>query len=176
VCVGPPLRKNLRELLQTEDKELIEQGVTLYREHYQRSGLFESTLYAGIEELLEALHARRVRLFITTSKPHLFAEALVRHLSLERYFERTYSTELEGEPMTKSDLVRRALSENGLLLGESAIIGDRHHDIDAGREVGIKTVAVQWGYGTVEELTAAGPDYLLHSPSEVLDLTPVLTT
>ncbi len=40
------------------------------------------------------------------------------------------------------------------------MVGDRHHDIDGAREIGISSVGVLWGYGDREELTAAGASHI----------------
>jgi len=39
-----------------------------------------------------------------------------------------------------------------------------------GRQAGVKTVAVTWGWHSREKLAATGPDYLLDRPEELLKL------
>ena len=36
------------------------------------------------------------------------------------------------------------------------MIGDREHDVNAATRNGMRTVGVTWGYGSIDELTAAG--------------------
>jgi phosphoglycolate phosphatase len=50
------------------------------------------------------------------------------------------------------------------------MVGDRHSDIAAAHACGVGSVAVTWGYGSVEELAATGADHLLDEPRELLDL------
>jgi len=52
----------------------------------------------------------------------------------------------------------------------AAMVGDRDHDIVAGRRSGIFTVGVTYGYGRREELEAAGADRICESPAEVARL------
>src|ERR1700689_2305974 len=54
-CIGPPVRENLRRLLATSDSALIERGVTLYLERYEKIGFRENRVYDGINEILAAL-------------------------------------------------------------------------------------------------------------------------
>ena len=47
------------------------------------------------------------------------------------------------------------------------MIGDREHDIIGAKRVGLASVGVTSGYGSVDELTAAGADVLI---DEIADL------
>src|SRR5205085_117437 len=52
----------------------------------------------------------------------------------------------------------------GLAPGQTAPVGDRVYDVEAGRANGLRVVGVTWGYGCPEEL--AGAD----SPGQLPDL------
>ncbi len=42
-------------------------------------------------------------------------------------------------------------------------------DLIGGQTVGIKTVAVTWGFGDLEELLLYSPDFICHSPLDILE-------
>ena len=50
------------------------------------------------------------------------------------------------------------------------MIGDRRHDVEGAREHGIKTVGVLYGYGSLEEHTAAGAAYIAKDLDELREL------
>ena len=50
------------------------------------------------------------------------------------------------------------------------MVGDRHTDVTAGRDLGVRTVGVLWGYGSRAELEAAAPDVLIERPAQLVDL------
>jgi len=58
---------------------------------------------------------------------------------------------------------------NDMKLDKSTVyfIGDEIRDIKAGKKVGIKTIAVGWGFNTKEALSRESPDYLIESPKEI---------
>lgn len=58
-------------------------------------------------------------------------------------------------------MLRQAASELSIALGRSLIVGDKHSDLAAGREVGCATVLVATGYGVQEmlDIQAPPPDY-----------------
>ena len=47
------------------------------------------------------------------------------------------------------------------------MIGDRHHDIEAGRSAGVRTVGVTWGFGSRDELGDAGAEFVVDVPNEI---------
>jgi phosphoglycolate phosphatase len=50
------------------------------------------------------------------------------------------------------------------------MVGDRHFDVAAGRAMGLATVGVSWGIGSVSELRQAGADHIVASPEELARL------
>jgi phosphoglycolate phosphatase len=53
------------------------------------------------------------------------------------------------------------------LTSDSWKIGDRKFDIAAGKRTGVKTIGMTWGFGTREELTAAGADAIIDTVSSL---------
>src|ERR1700741_2694754 len=109
-CIGPALRGSFAKLLGGE--ELADRGVELYRERFGDVGLFENSLYPGIKATLAALKPR-ARLFVATSKPHVFADRIVDHFALRPYFEHVFGSELDGTRVHKDDLLAWALERTG---------------------------------------------------------------
>jgi len=54
------------------------------------------------------------------------------------------------------------------LLQQCWMIGDRHHDIEAGVNVGTKAMGVLWGFGSREELQSAGAHVVAQDPEELI--------
>lgn len=159
--VGPPLRRTFGELLETADEELITRAIHLYRERFAEVGLFENAVYPDVPAALAQLAARGRRLWVVTSKPHVYARRIVEHFGLSQWFTEVYGAELDGRNSDKADLIRVVLETEGLVASQTWMIGDRALDIRAGRHNGTRTAAVLWGYGSAEELRAERPDILV---------------
>jgi len=164
-CIGPPLRASFVALLGGEKD--ADRGVELYRERFGTIGLFENTLYPGIADTLTAVTAPGRRLFVATSKPHVFADRIIDHFGLRKYFTRVFGSELDGTRVDKSDLLRYALDEASVDPARAIMIGDRKHDIIGAANNGIPAIGVLYGYGDREELTSAGARHLVASPAEI---------
>ena len=49
------------------------------------------------------------------------------------------------------------------------MVGDRRHDVEGAAAFGIRCVGVLYGYGSREELTAAGACFLAEKPGDIAD-------
>jgi phosphoglycolate phosphatase len=169
-CIGPPLYRSFMTLLETEDVAVAQRAVELYRERFGPVGLYENSVYPGVPEMLDALRRRGLRLYVATAKPTVYAARVVEHFGLDRHFERLYGSELDGTRTDKVELVGHLIAETGIDPGAAALVGDREHDILAARAHGMLPVGVTYGYGSVEELDAAGVRILCRSPRDVAEL------
>ena len=161
--IGPSLRASFAKLL--DGSEHTEEALALYRESYRAGAMYDAVVYAGIVDALEALAASGRRLFVATAKPHYYARPILEHFGLERHFAGIYGPELDGTNDSKADLIAYITAKERLDPARTIMIGDRGLDVSAAARNGIRTVGVTWGYGSVEELTAAGAAALCHSPA-----------
>jgi len=166
-CIGPPLRASFAVLLGGE--ELADRAVELYRERFGDIGLFENSVYPDIADVLAALRQRPRRMYVATSKPHVFATRIVAHFGLTDYFDHVFGSELDGTRVNKVDLLAYALEQTGADPAGALMIGDRSHDVIGAKRNGIRAVGVTYGYGTTAELLEAGASQLCALPRAVLD-------
>jgi phosphoglycolate phosphatase len=167
-CIGPPLRASFVMLLGGE--EHADRAVALYRERFGDVGLFENSVYPEIEGVLTKLSQSGFRMFVATSKPHVFARRIIDHFGLNPHFEHVFGSELDGTRVHKADLLAYALEQTGVVPSRSLMIGDRSHDVLGAKANGIDAIGVTYGYGSAEELIAAGVRHLCVSPRAVLDV------
>ncbi|MFT4047953.1 MAG: HAD hydrolase-like protein [Solimonas sp.] len=165
--IGPPTQVTFGMLLGSDDAALIDEAVTLYRERFATTGIFENRLYPGITDMLEALRALGCRLLLATSKPHVYAQRIVDHFGLDRWLSVVYGAELDGTRADKAELLRHLLATEHLDPARCLMAGDRRHDVLGARANGVAVCSVLWGYGERAELEAAGPDHYCATPAEL---------
>ncbi|HOX25579.1 MAG TPA: HAD family hydrolase [Candidatus Krumholzibacteria bacterium] len=127
----------------------------------------ESQLYDGAQETLTALRERGhdLALFSNASEPYF--QAVIEVHGLERWFSRTLSLEFA---------VRRRLARHktGMVrhlargYADVVVVGDRVHDIEAGRALGARTIGCRFGFGEPDELDRA--DWTIGDLREILAL------
>jgi len=164
-CIGPPLRSSFVKML---GEDSADRAVTLYRERFSDIGLYENRVYDGVAEVLEALKNSGHRLFVATSKAHIYADRIIDHFGLRTYFGHVFGAELDGTRSDKSHLLEYALKQTATDPSKALMIGDRSHDMVGAGKNGIKGIGVLYGYGSREELTGAGARHLCATPAEIL--------
>jgi phosphoglycolate phosphatase len=83
-----------------------------------------------------------------------------------QYFKTVYGCELDGTRSNKTDLLNYAIQENPQASSRT-MIGDRKHDLIGAIANGICPIGVSYGYGSTEELNAAGAVAVADSPAEL---------
>jgi phosphoglycolate phosphatase len=165
--IGPPLRSTFATLLGTADGGLVERAMSLYRERYADVGLYENDIYDGVTEMLETVSGQACALFVATSKPAVYAERIVKHFGLGRYFRGVYGAELGGRFDDKADLLAHLLAREDLRAGAAIMVGDRASDMVAARVNGARAIGILWGYGSEAELIGAGAEALCPAPAHL---------
>lgn len=168
--IGPPLLWSFKEfygLSELDAKEAIE----FYRERFVEVGMYENGVYPGIEALLRKLKQQGKKLLVATSKPTVYSVTILEHFGLNGYFDAIVGSNLDGTRIEKEDVIEFALSELGGVIRDKLImVGDRKHDIIGARKNGLKVIAVAYGYGSLDELQRAEPDYIASSVKELEEL------
>ena len=163
--IGPPLREVFVRICGNRvDPNL---AVEVYRERYAATGLFENSVYDGIEACLETLLSRADSIYIATSKPTVYSERIIEHFGIGDFFKVIYGAHLDGSLGKKSELLAHLLERESLDPGACVMIGDRHYDMVGARANGIRAIGVLWGYGSEEELLTAGASRLCRHPAEI---------
>ena len=165
--IGPPLLHSFRQCYQMDDEQAAA-AVRYYREYFSQTGLYENAVFAGIPSLLQRLRDQNRTLVVATSKPTVFSVTILKHFGLIGYFKEIVGSNLDGTRTEKHEVIAYALS----LLGEvnphrTIMVGDRKHDILGAKMNGIPCIAVAYGYGTMDELTAAAPEFLAATVEEL---------
>jgi phosphoglycolate phosphatase len=124
-------------------------------------------VYDHVAETLELLCASGCDLFVATVKPSPIAEKVLRDMGLERYFKGVAGSSMDHALRDKAGIIRQVIREHELDAAHSVMVGDRGEDITGACHNGLYAVGVTYGFGTLEELSAARPDHLVACSSEI---------
>jgi phosphoglycolate phosphatase len=168
--VGPPLPTALIPFLHRRDlgPESVPAWLAVFRAHYAEASL-ATPVQPGVAAMLQALEAIGLQMVVVTSKPRAFAEPMVAAMGLVAHFDRVEGPALHHSEV-KAVTLARALKAAGVRGPNAAMVGDRHHDIDAALANGTVAVGVTWGVGDRAELHAAGADTVIDHPRQLVDL------
>ena len=166
--VGPPLIESYRRYYGYSMEEAVEM-VDIYREYYGTKGLYENSVYEGMEEVLKVLKERGKVLIIATSKPEEYARQIVEHYGLSKYFMYVAGSNMDETRTKKAEVIAYALESCNIQnMNEVVMIGDRKHDVLGAKAMGVDSIGVLYGYGSREELEAAGADRIVESAEDLI--------
>ena len=116
-----------------------------------------------MEDVLRALIANGHTLYIATAKSTDNANAVARYFGIIDCFKG-----ILGCGLTRQKYELLADISKMEIGAKMTMIGDRLHDMKAGKTHGCQTIGVLWGYGSREELSAAGANIILEKPEELI--------
>src|SRR5208282_2906521 len=149
-------------------KEALEYFLTYYRAHK----LDHTHVYAGVKEMLAAVQQGNGvvrKLAVLSNKPVNPSRAIVEALGLAEFFLSVYGGNSFPTKKPDPEGVQTILCEANAGAEETLIIGDSDIDVLTGRNAGLWTCGVTYGFAP-QTLSLAPPDVMVDSPGELAEL------
>lgn len=147
------------------DPALLPQLVEAYKAAFvanRTEAGFVEPLYEGALEALERLKQDNWLIAMATGKSHRGIRAIFEmHEELPQYFDTIWCAD-DGPGKPHPFMVEQCMSAVGADTHQSLIIGDAIHDMVMGKNAGIRTLGVTWGFGQEDEF-AGHADEVHHS-------------
>jgi phosphoglycolate phosphatase len=173
--IGPPLGLSFqRHFGLSKDDSYA--AIAKLREYYGDKGIFESEMYAGIDEILKSLKNRNLKVGIATAKPTVYTHQILEHNDLSHYFDTVRGSSLVGELFPKEQTIGEALQDFGIssydepAKAKSVMIGDTIYDIKGAHHHQIPSIAVNYGFGKKQDLLDSRPTHFAETVEELRDL------
>lgn len=153
-----------------ENATLAGQVLAELQSCYDRHKEDNTAPYPGVCEMLDALGGAGAVLAVLTNKDHAAARPLV-----ERYFGPDRFSLVQGhidafEPKPAAPITLHVLHQLKADPARTLYVGDSDVDVATGHNAGIAVAGATWGFRGRAELEAAGADYLIDNPAELLAL------
>jgi phosphoglycolate phosphatase len=136
-------------------QELVEQSTEIFLNHYREHMLDNTATYPGVREALAELNGRKMA--VLTNKPVNFSRAMLAGLGLADRFLRIYGGNSFENKKPDPVGLHRLMEETGVPASKTLMIGDSISDVLAGRNAGVWTCGVNYGFGA-PTLDEAPPD------------------
>ena len=125
-----------------------------------------TSMYAGIQEVLEYIKAQGIKMAIVSSSPHPYVERIVGHYQIPARFIVGYHDAHPVKPYPAPMLKALELMDEN---AEDVLsFGDRAIDMVASKKAGIKAIACLWGTKERSMLLGTAYDKAIDSPQEIL--------
>lgn len=131
--------------LEPEDADYLERH-SAFLDLYEAGVAEETSLFPGMEALLDDLEARNIPWGIVTNKPERFTAPLLEALDLARRCAAVVCPDHVEQRKPHPESLLLACRQAGADPAKGIYVGDHERDIQAGRNAGMATIAVRYGY------------------------------
>lgn len=167
--VGHGARVLLERALGPERAHLVAPGLEIFMPWYGAHLLDRSAVYPGLAAVIEALAREDVCFSVLTNKPEHMSRAIVDGLGLGARFPRLVGGDTLPTRKPDPSGLRALVDEAALPAAQTLMIGDSAIDVATGRNGGIATCGVLWGFSG-PSVRDSGADVLIATPAELLPI------
>ena len=146
----------------------IEEGMEVYGRIFDQNCTYHVTPYEGIPEMLKALKDRGIHLAVLSNKPDRQTVKVVKEIFGDEIFDYAQGQKDGIRRKPEPDGVWYLMDKMQVSKEECLYIGDSEVDAATGKNAGLKTIGVLWGFRDRKTLETAGADHLIARPEELL--------
>ena len=155
------------------DEQFFRSALEYFLGYYRLHKLDHTTVYDGIPETLAALarasNGVQRQMAVLSNKPVRPSQDIVQALGLGDYFVRVYGGNSFATKKPDPLGAEALLHETGVAPEEALMIGDSSIDVLTGRNAGMWTCGVTYGFAP-HTLGEVAPDVVVDKPREMADL------
>jgi len=160
-----------RALGDPKDEKLLKSALDYFLAYYREHKLDHTKVYTGIPEALQQIQANGTQrqMAVLSNKPVNPSRAIVEALGLGQFFTHVYGGNSFETKKPDPLGIRTILKETGVSAGQALMVGDSSIDILTGRNAGLATCGVTYGFAP-QTLEQVPPDVVVDSPQGLLDI------
>ncbi|MDA0821905.1 MAG: phosphoglycolate phosphatase [Proteobacteria bacterium] len=152
------------------DEKLFDRASRSFFDHYSTNVCAKSAVYPQVTSTLTELKNCGYRLACVTNKPARFTEPLLAQIGLSEFFSITLSGDSLEKKKPAPDQLLHAAKWFDIAPECCTMVGDTVTDIEAARRANMQVISVSYGYGSRSELLALGPDAIVDSIDQIVDI------
>ena len=167
--IGPPLAETMSALAGTGEAALLDLLCSDFKLFYDTKGYKATAVFSGVYELLAALSAKHVPLFIATNKRQHPTRLILEHLGWDSFFRNVYALDCVTPALSsKAAMLTHLLHVERIDPAQALYVGDKLEDGHAADQNNLQFFAACWGYGALTAKELRPGWRILNSPYELL--------
>ncbi|AVQ99843.1 pyrophosphatase PpaX [Oceanobacillus iheyensis] len=166
---GPPLLDTFQKIA----PDLAEEMVKTYRAHNLTVHDSYVTAFPHVTETIAALKEQGLKLGIVSTKMRKGVNMGLTLTGLATYMDTIITLDDVTQAKPHPEPVLKAVQALGADLETTLMVGDNYHDIESGKNAGVKTAGVAWSDKGSSFLEGYNPTYMLKDMRDLLQLTEV---
>lgn len=170
-AIGNGLRLYAKRCI-PEDKvsdALLDEFVPVAAKDYKNNCMVKTAPFEGVCELMDFLTECGISMNVLSNKRNEFVNTLTAHYFPDYSFDCVYG-ELPGIAKKPDPAAALKIAADCNIAPEDIVfIGDSIYDVIAGKDAGMKTIAVTWGNQDREILESENPDFIADTAEEIIE-------
>lgn len=158
----------LRNILPINDNNILNEAVEMFRKYYFSNPVIYTKPYELIPEILESLKEQGKKIAVITNKYFDISKEILEKLDIFQYIDLLLGGDSVKNKKPHSEPVLKAMES--LNVKTPVIIGDSETDIKSGKNAGIKTVLVEYGFGKIDLAKSFNPDFIVRNTKELREI------
>ncbi|BDH61632.1 HAD family hydrolase [Lysinibacillus sp. PLM2] len=174
--MGIPIEQSFHEMTNhTLDDDQFTKLLQLFRQAYKTFEEQTITAFPHIDEVISTLRKQGLLLFVVSSKKTDVLYRNLQKLQLEHFFTDWIGSDQVEHYKPHPDGILKIVERYSLKVTECTMVGDAIFDIQMGKAAGCKTVAVNWGSHSKEQLLKEEPSFFAHEVKGLYHLTNLIS-
>jgi phosphoglycolate phosphatase len=147
--------------------DLYDEVYKHFEEYYAQHYADKTKAYDGIKDLLATLKQKGIKLGVVSNKAHKFTLVVVEKVFGKDYFNKVFGNR-DGVPTKPHpDAVLEILDIFNVDKKDCLYVGDTGVDMQTGKNAGLKTIGVTWGFRPKQELIDNDACVIVDHPKEI---------
>ena len=140
-------------------------AVKMFKDNYAQHLTNKTRAYSGVARMLASILQQKVLL---SNKDEKFSKKILKTLELSQFFTEIYGGDSFKEKKPNPLPIFEIMKKFSLKKEEVIIVGDGTNDILVGKNAGIKTIGVSYGYSSLEQIKKLSPDFIAKDTNEII--------
>jgi phosphoglycolate phosphatase len=162
--IGPPLYNTFAKYM-GEDRAM--EVLNYYNTSFDPDSIADLHLFDGIYDMLCTLKQNGYIICLTSLQLYDIVDAELRYLGIRELFTNVFCDDPVRAYTSKVDLIKDVILNNHLNKNDIAVIGDTYNDVNAGIQNNLYTIAVDWGYGDIQNTEV---NSIVHTTAQLVEL------
>lgn len=165
--LGSGITALVKAVLSELQNENFDVAVKIFKDNYVQHLTDKTLPYNDVKEMLSNIPQPKVLL---SNKDEKFSKQILDTLGLSQFFTEIYGGDSFKEKKPSPLPIYEIIKKFNLTKEDIVMVGDGANDVMVGKNAGVKTIGVLYGYSSQEQLNNLAPDYQAKEPKEIINI------
>lgn len=165
--LGSGITALVKAVLSELKNENFDLAVKMFKDNYAQHLTDKTLPFENVIEMLSNISQPKV---VLSNKDEKFSKQILKTLELSKFFTGIYGGDSFEEKKPNPLPIYEILKKFALTKDEIVMVGDGTNDILVGKNAGIKTIGVLYGYSSQQQLNDLAPNYIAKNPKDIVEI------